>query len=45
MIVLKVLFGKKIPLLINHEAIRNTIVMARRRNKNYFSRSKFVNLI
>ena len=36
MIVLKVLFGKKCPLLINHEAIRNTIVMVRRRNNNYF---------
>ena len=45
MIVLKVLFGKKCPLLNNHEAIRNTIVMVRRRNNNYFSRNNVVNLI
>ena len=45
MIVLKVLFRKKCALLNNHEAIRNTIVMVRRRNNNYFSRSNVVNLI
>ena len=45
MMVLRVLFGNKYPLLLDHETIRNTLLMVKRRNSVYFTRSNVVNLI
>ena len=43
--VLRVLFGNKYSLLLDHETIRNTLLMVKRRNSVYFTRSNVVNLI
>ena len=45
MTVLLILFGKSCPLLQDYERIRNTLVLVKRRNGIYFSRSNVINLI
>ena len=45
MMVLRVLFGNKCPLLLDHETIGNTLLMVKGRNSVYFTRSNVVNLI
>ena len=45
MTVLLILFGKSCPLLQDYERIRNTLVLVKRGNGIYFSRSNVVNLI
>ena len=45
MTVLLILFGKSCPLLQDYERIRNTLVLVKRRNGIYLSRSNVANLI
>ena len=45
MTVLLILFGKSCPLLQDYEKIRNTLVLVKRRNGIYLSRSNVANLI